>query len=41
MAEPDALLICVPTPLSRHREPDLSYVRQTTEVIANICGRAS
>jgi len=34
MAEPDALLICVPTPLSRHREPDLSYVRQTTEAIA-------
>jgi UDP-N-acetyl-D-glucosamine dehydrogenase len=34
MAEPDALLICVPTPLSRHREPDLSYVRQTAEVIA-------
>jgi UDP-N-acetyl-D-glucosamine dehydrogenase len=34
MAEPDALLICVPTPLSRHREPDLSYVRETTEAIA-------
>ncbi len=34
LAEPDALLICVPTPLSRHREPDLSYVRQTTEAIA-------
>lgn len=34
MAEPDALLICVPTPLSRHREPDLSFVRQTTEAIA-------
>ncbi len=34
MGEPDALLICVPTPLSRHREPDLSYVRKTTEAIA-------
>jgi UDP-N-acetyl-D-glucosamine dehydrogenase len=34
MAEPDALLICVPTPLSRQREPDLSYVRRTTEAIA-------
>ncbi len=34
LAEPDALLICVPTPLSRHREPDLSYVRKTTETIA-------
>lgn len=34
MDEPDALLICVPTPLSRQREPDLSYVRRTTEAIA-------
>lgn len=34
LCEPDALLIAVPTPLSRHREPDLSYVRRTTEAIA-------
>jgi UDP-N-acetyl-D-glucosamine dehydrogenase len=34
MSEPDALLIAVPTPLSRHREPDLSYVVKTTEAIA-------
>ena len=34
LAEPDALLIAVPTPLSRHREPDLSYVVKTTEEIA-------
>jgi UDP-N-acetyl-D-glucosamine dehydrogenase len=34
LGEPDVLLICVPTPLSRHREPDLSYVRATTEAIA-------
>ncbi|WP_295544334.1 nucleotide sugar dehydrogenase [uncultured Thiohalocapsa sp.] len=27
----DALILCVPTPLSRHREPDLSYVIDTTE----------
>ncbi len=33
LAEPDALLICVPTPLSRHREPDLSYVVKTTQEI--------
>ncbi len=30
----DCILVCVPTPLNRHREPDLSYVRRTTEVIA-------
>ncbi len=29
LAEPDALLICVPTPLDRYREPDLSYVETT------------
>ncbi|HAY06989.1 MAG TPA: nucleotide sugar dehydrogenase [Hyphomonas sp.] len=30
----DALLMCVPTPLNAHREPDISYVRDTTEMIA-------
>jgi len=30
----DALLICVPTPLGKHREPDLSYVLNTTREIA-------
>ncbi len=34
LGEPDAILICVPTPLTRHREPDLSYVTRTTESIA-------
>ncbi len=27
----DAILICVPTPLSRNREPDLSYIVSTAE----------
>ncbi len=26
--EPDAILICVPTPLTRQREPDMTYVRR-------------
>jgi UDP-N-acetyl-D-glucosamine dehydrogenase len=34
LSEPDALLICVPTPLTKHLEPDLSYVNKTTETIA-------
>jgi UDP-N-acetyl-D-glucosamine dehydrogenase len=34
LSEPDALLICVPTPLTAHLEPDLSYVVSTTEQIA-------
>jgi UDP-N-acetyl-D-glucosamine dehydrogenase len=30
----DAILICVPTPLTENREPDLSYVVGTTEAVA-------
>jgi len=33
-ARADALIICVPTPLGKHREPDLSYVTQTMDAIA-------
>jgi UDP-N-acetyl-D-glucosamine dehydrogenase len=29
----DAILICVPTPLDAHREPDLSFVRNTAESV--------
>jgi UDP-N-acetyl-D-glucosamine dehydrogenase len=34
LAEVDVVIVCVPTPLGRHREPDLSYVASTAEVIA-------
>ncbi|GEP58629.1 nucleotide sugar dehydrogenase [Reyranella soli] len=34
LGEVDAIILCVPTPLTRHREPDLTYVTQTTESIA-------
>lgn len=30
----DVIIICVPTPLDPHKNPDLSFVLQTTEVIA-------
>lgn len=33
-AELDALILCVPTPLNKHREPDLSYVIGTMETVA-------
>ena len=36
LRETDAILICVPTPLTRRREPDLSYVRQTASEIAKV-----
>jgi UDP-N-acetyl-D-glucosamine dehydrogenase len=29
----DAILICVPTPLGRHREPDMSFVHDTAKTI--------
>ena len=32
--EPDAILICVPTPLTDSRDPDLSYVESTAHQIA-------
>jgi UDP-N-acetyl-D-glucosamine dehydrogenase len=32
-ADMDALILCVPTPLTRHREPDLSYVIGTVDAI--------
>jgi UDP-N-acetyl-D-glucosamine dehydrogenase len=31
--EADALILCVPTPLNKYREPDLSYVIKTTDSI--------
>jgi UDP-N-acetyl-D-glucosamine dehydrogenase len=34
LAECDAIIICVPTPLGDHREPDLAYVRMTAEAVA-------
>jgi UDP-N-acetyl-D-glucosamine dehydrogenase len=34
IAEMDAILICVPTPLSEHRTPDMSYIVSTMETIA-------
>ncbi len=34
LSEADVLLICVPTPLSDSRDPDLYYVESTTEAVA-------
>lgn len=33
LPEVDAIIICVPTPLDEHREPDMSYVVNTAETI--------
>ncbi|MBN2197031.1 MAG: nucleotide sugar dehydrogenase [Polyangiaceae bacterium] len=34
LAACDAILMCVPTPLTDHRDPDLSFVEQTTTSVA-------
>ncbi len=34
LADADAILICVPTPLDRHKQPDLSFVEQTVTDVA-------
>lgn len=34
LAKADVIIICVPTPLDSHKNPDLSYVLTTTEVIS-------
>ncbi len=39
LSDMDCIIICVPTPLNRHREPDLSYVNDTTKTIAKYLRR--
>ena len=39
LARCDAVLICVPTPLTENREPDLSYVTGTADTIARYLRR--
>jgi UDP-N-acetyl-D-glucosamine dehydrogenase len=34
LADADIIIICVPTPLSRNREPDLRFIARTAEAIA-------
>jgi UDP-N-acetyl-D-glucosamine dehydrogenase len=34
LVDVDAIIICVPTPLGPHREPDLSFVEDTSRMIA-------
>ncbi len=34
LGEADAIVICVPTPLTAHREPDLSFIEATAHAVA-------
>ena len=41
LREVDAIIICVPTPLDKNKEPDMSYIERTSEEIARFmrCGQ--
>lgn len=34
LKEADCILMCVPTPLNHHREPDMTYVEKTTQTVS-------
>src|SRR5205814_221139 len=34
IADVDVIIICVPTPLNKYREPDLSHVRRTADAVS-------
>ena len=34
LTKPDCVIICVPTPLTKQREPDMSYIEKTSQAIA-------
>ncbi len=36
LADSDAIFICVPSPLGRHREPDLSYIQSAADTVAGV-----
>ena len=39
LSEADAIFICVPSPLGRNRQPDLSYIEAAAETVAEIARR--
>jgi len=36
LSEPDAIIVCVPTPLGRHQEPDLSFIVNSARDIGKV-----
>jgi UDP-N-acetyl-D-glucosamine dehydrogenase len=39
LSRADAVVVCVPTPLGAHKEPDLSYVERTGEMLGRVGAR--
>lgn len=38
LADSDAIFICVPSPLGRNREPDLSYIKSAADTVSSVVG---
>lgn len=36
LSQADSIILCVPTPLGKHQEPDLSYVENSTKMVASV-----
>ncbi len=36
LGKADAIILCVPTPLGRHGEPDMSFIVKSTEMVAKV-----
>ena len=36
LADADVIILCVPTPLGEHGEPDMSYITRSTEMVAKV-----
>ena len=36
LADADAIILCVPTPLGTHREPDMTYITESTKMVADV-----
>lgn len=36
LAKADAIILCVPTPLGKHGEPDMSYIEKSTQLVAKV-----
>ncbi len=39
LTEADAIILCVPTPLGRHNEPDMTYIVDSTKMVASVLRR--
>ena len=36
LGDADVIILCVPTPLGKHGEPDMSYIKRSTDMVAKV-----